>query len=100
LVAAFVTWLWWEELTIEHGRAKVLSWLHRYHIEPEMVVVPKGSFQMGDVQGTGGNNEKPVRTVEFKKPFAIGKYEVSFAEYDRYLYAQGIKERNFPGDQG
>jgi formylglycine-generating enzyme required for sulfatase activity/energy-coupling factor transporter ATP-binding protein EcfA2 len=100
LVAAFVTWLWWEELTIEHGRAKVLGWLHRYHIEPEMVVVPKGSFQMGDVQGTGGNNEKPVRTVEFKKPFAIGKYEVSFAEYDRYLYAQGIKERNFPGDQG
>ena len=55
---------------------------------------------MGDVQGTGGNNEKPVRTVEFKKPFAIGKYEVSFAEYDRYLYAQGIKERNFPGVQG
>ena len=36
----------------------------------------------------------------FRKPFAIGKYEVTFAEYDRYLYAQGIKERNFPSDQG
>lgn len=55
---------------------------------------------MGDVRGTGYDDEKPVRTVEFKKRFAIGKYEVSFAEYDRYLYAQGVKERNFPSDQG
>ncbi|MGH8576662.1 MAG: SUMF1/EgtB/PvdO family nonheme iron enzyme [Gammaproteobacteria bacterium] len=100
LVAAFVTWLWWEELTIEHGRAKVLTWLHRYHIEPEMVEIPAGSFQMGDLQGTGDADEKPVRKVEFQRPFAIGKHEVTFAEYERYLYAQGFKERNFPSDQG
>ena len=100
LVAAFVTWLWWGELTIEHGRAKVLTWLHRYHIEPEMVEIPAGSFRMGDLQGTGEADEKPVRKVEFKGPFAIGKHEVTFAEYERYLYAQGFKERNFPSDQG
>jgi formylglycine-generating enzyme required for sulfatase activity len=99
LAAAFVTWLWWEELTIEHARAKVLTWVHRYHIEPEMVEIPAGSFQMGDLQGSGDENEKPIRTVEIKK-FAIGKHEVTFVEYDRCLYAQGIKERNFPGDQG
>ena len=100
LVAAFVTWIWWRELTIEHGRAKVLTWLHRYHIEPEMVEIPAGSFQMGDVQGTGTVDEKPIRKVEFQEPLAIGKYEVTFAEYERYLYAQGIKERNFPSDEG
>lgn len=100
LVAAFVTWLWRGELTIEHGRGKVLTWLHRYHIEPEMVEIPAGSFQMGDLQGTGDADEKPVRKMEFQKPFAIGKYEVTFAEYERMLYAQGIKERNFPSDQG
>jgi formylglycine-generating enzyme required for sulfatase activity len=100
LVAAFVTWLWWGELTIEHGRAKVLTWLHRYHIEPEMVEIPAGSFQRGDLQGTSEADEKPVRKVEFQKPFAIGKYEVTIPEYERYLYAQGFKEHNFPSDQG
>ncbi|MGH8575097.1 MAG: formylglycine-generating enzyme family protein, partial [Gammaproteobacteria bacterium] len=100
LVAAFVTWLWWGELTIKHGLAKVLTLLHRYHIEPEMVEIPAGTSQMGDLQGKGEADEKPVRTVEFQRRFAIGKYEVSFAEYERYLYAQEIKERNFPSDQG
>ena len=80
LVAAFVTWLWWGELTIEHGRGKVLTWLHRYYIEPEMVEIPVGSFQRGDLQGTGDADEKPVGKVEFQRPFAIGKYEVTFAE--------------------
>ena len=65
-----------------------------------MVEIPAGSFQMGDLQGTGEADEKPVRRVEFQKPFAIGKYEVTFAEYERMLYAQGIRERNFPSDQG
>jgi hypothetical protein len=100
LVAAFVTWLWWEEKTVEHGLAKVLTPLHYYHIEPEMVKIPAGSFRMGDLQRTGDTDEKPIRKVEFQRPFAIGKYEVTFAEYERYLYAQGIKERNFVSDQG
>jgi formylglycine-generating enzyme required for sulfatase activity len=42
---------------------------------PEMVVLPAGSFHMGD------NNEKSVHLVEIPQSFAVGKYEVSQAEW-------------------
>jgi TIR domain/Sulfatase-modifying factor enzyme 1 len=44
---------------------------------PEMVIVPAGSFQMGDVQGGGAKDELPVRNVKIQKPFAVGRYEVT-----------------------
>jgi formylglycine-generating enzyme required for sulfatase activity len=64
---------------------------------PEMVVVPAGSFQMGDIQGGGRQNEQPVRTVRIEKRFAIGRFEVTFEEYDQFANETG---RNLPGDQG
>ena len=56
---------------------------------PEMVVVPAGSFRMGDLQGGGGDHEKPVHTVTIGRPFAVGKYEVTFAEWDACVSAGG-----------
>ena len=44
---------------------------------PEMIVVPAGSFQMGDMQGRE-KSALPVHTVRIPKPFAIGRYEVTF----------------------
>lgn len=41
--------------------------------------------------------ELPVHTVAFEEPFAIGKHEVTFAEYDRFAKATGTEK---PGDQG
>ena len=64
---------------------------------PEMVVLPAGSFRMGDVQGGGDKNELPVRTVRIQKSFAIGRYEVTFEDYDQFAKATG---RNLPSDQG
>ncbi len=55
---------------------------------PEMVVVPSGRFQMGDIQGDGYDTEKPVHWVNIES-FAIGKYEVTFAEYDKFAQATG-----------
>jgi formylglycine-generating enzyme required for sulfatase activity len=51
---------------------------------PAMVVVPAGSFVMGYPPGDSGrfHQEGPVRTVTFAKPFAIGKFEVTFDEWD------------------
>ena len=51
---------------------------------PEMVVVPAGSFLMGSPESEWGRygNEGPVHRVEIAKPFAIGVYEVTFAEWD------------------
>jgi formylglycine-generating enzyme required for sulfatase activity len=48
---------------------------------PEMVVLPSGRFDRGDVHGDGYGNEKPVRTVKIAQPFAIGKYEVTQGEW-------------------
>jgi formylglycine-generating enzyme required for sulfatase activity len=55
---------------------------------PELVIVPPGSFEMGDPEAGGGfvpfmkSAEGPVRTVTIAQPFAIGRFEVTFAEWD------------------
>jgi hypothetical protein len=64
---------------------------------PEMVVVPAGTFKMGDIQGKGGDAEKPVHTVSIAKPFAIGRYPMTFEDYDRFASATS---RPLPNDQG
>ncbi|RVT93393.1 formylglycine-generating enzyme family protein [Sphingomonas crocodyli] len=50
---------------------------------PEMVVLPTGGFLMGSTSAEEGRkaDEGPVRRVAFARPFAIGKYEVSFDEW-------------------
>jgi len=54
--------------------------------EPEMVIIPAGSFQMG---GTKFDHERPIHTVTFAKPFKLGKYPVTFAEYDVFTAETG-----------
>ncbi len=48
---------------------------------PEMVVVPPGSFRMGDLHGVGYFSEKLIHTVRIDYAFAIGKFEVTFDEW-------------------
>ena len=61
---------------------------------PAMVVVPAGSFMMGSPAGT----EDPLHRMEISKPFAVGKHEVTFAEWDACVSAGGCGYR--PGDRG
>jgi formylglycine-generating enzyme required for sulfatase activity len=63
---------------------------------PKMVRIPAGWFRMGDIQGSGRDDEKPVHWVSVNK-FAMGKYEVTFAEYDKFANATGRKK---PEDLG
>ncbi|TGO01969.1 hypothetical protein PN36_32970 [Candidatus Thiomargarita nelsonii] len=65
-------------------------------IGPEMVWIPAGTFRMGDIQGDGYSNELPVHEVSMDD-FAMGRYEVTFAEYDKFAEATG---RAKPDDQG
>jgi len=61
-----------------------------------MVVIPAGTFRMGDIQGGGWSDEQPVHQVSVAR-FAMGKYEVTFAEYDKFAEATG---RSKPDDYG
>ncbi len=60
---------------------------------PEMVVVPAGDFLMGDFTA----KKRAPQKVQIRKPFAIGKYEVTFKEYDQFAMAT---ERFLPDDEG
>ena len=58
-----------------------------------MVLVQGGTFQMGS---NSYNSEKPVHNVTVSS-FYISKYEVTFAEYDKFCDATG---RSKPDDEG
>ena len=48
---------------------------------PELVVVPAGGYMMGSTSPNAPQLEKPQHRVTFARPFAIGKYEVTQAEW-------------------
>jgi len=56
---------------------------------PEMVVVPSGHYRMGHVSGMGSPDERPVHKVIISYPFAMGKYEVTLVEYEKFARATG-----------
>ena len=68
---------------------------------PEMVVVPAGSFRMGSPRSEmlRGDDEGPQHTVTIPEPFAVGKYEVTFAEWDACVAAGGCGGLR-PDDRG
>ncbi len=55
---------------------------------PDMVVLPAGSFTMGSPESEEGRepadkgSESPQHRVTIARPFAVGKFEVTFAEWD------------------
>ncbi|MDX1537111.1 formylglycine-generating enzyme family protein [Arsukibacterium sp.] len=51
---------------------------------PELVVVPKGAFMMGSPDMEEGRtlDEGPRHKVTINHAFALGRFEVTFAEYD------------------
>ena len=58
---------------------------------PEMVVVAAGSFMMGSPETEEGrwSDEGPQHRVTIGSPFAVGVYEVTFAEWDACVGAGG-----------
>jgi formylglycine-generating enzyme required for sulfatase activity len=62
---------------------------------PEMVVVPAGRFAMGS---EASSDEMPVHQVKVARPFAVGKFEVTFAEWDACVADGGCS--HVPDDQG
>ncbi len=65
---------------------------------PEMVVVPAGDFTMGSNEGA--SDEKPPHKVTIAKAFAVGKFEVTFAEWAACVSGGGYSSNKAPGDEG
>jgi formylglycine-generating enzyme required for sulfatase activity len=63
---------------------------------PTMIWVSTGRFLMGDIRGSGWDNEGPVQEVAVER-FAIGIYPLSFDEYDKFAEFTG---REKPYDHG
>jgi formylglycine-generating enzyme required for sulfatase activity len=61
----------------------------------ELVRIPAGTFQMGDLSGTGWSNEQPVHDVTISQPFYLGKYEVTQAQWEAVM---GPTSFYFTGD--
>ena len=63
---------------------------------PVMLVIPSGSFTMGSPENEADRSADEVQhAVSIKRHFAIGKYQVTFAEYE--LFARAT-DRETPSD--
>ena len=63
-----------------------------------MLAIPSGRFTMGSPDSeTGRNAGEARRVVQIAKSFAIGKYEVTFDDYERFARAT---DREVPSDEG
>lgn len=65
---------------------------------PEMVVLPRGRFLMGSDEGS--RREGPARWVDIDYPLAVGRYEITFFEWDMCRREKGCKENPDDEDWG
>ena len=63
---------------------------------PELVVIPPGKFMMGSPrhEENRGDDEGPQHEVRITYPFAVGRYPVTFEEYDRFAKLTGREQPN------
>jgi formylglycine-generating enzyme required for sulfatase activity len=82
---------------------EVKELLGRVYAQQISLVPVKGDcFQMGDIFGDGRENEKPVHEV-CVQDFAMGKYEVTVAEFKRFVEVTGYvtdAEKGTGGSKG
>jgi formylglycine-generating enzyme required for sulfatase activity len=86
VVGGPLAWLEREGATVKFATSVVMARLHLVSVaEPEMVPI---FSQQGDTSGRESQDEQSVRQVTIK-PFAMGKFEVTFQEYERYVELTG-----------
>jgi hypothetical protein len=91
--------VWWasrNNLPFDYAVQKPLWFLRSlagHPLLPEMVDIPPGSFTMGclagrdDVEGATCGKDDVAHQVTLSRPFALGRYELTFREYDYYVWA-------------
>jgi formylglycine-generating enzyme required for sulfatase activity len=101
---SFFLWVTDRNMNAHVGMGVLLAKLNLYILQPEMVKVSAGTFMMGSPAPTSPaadpdarENEFNQHKVEFDHPFRIGKYEVTFDEYE--VFAR-LTNRTVPNDRG
>ncbi len=61
---------------------------------PEMVILPSGTFQMGDLDRKGEADEKPVRFMSISDPIAMSRGEVTVSEFAEFVKVTGHSTGN------
>ncbi len=69
---------------------------------PEMIAVPAGDFMMGSLSTDKNRfaNEGPRHKVSIPEPFAVSKYQVTFAEWDACVSVGGCTQEGRANDAG
>lgn len=52
---------------------------------PDLVVIPAGSFRMGDITGLGLDNERPVQSQDLKQSYGISETEISVKAFATFV---------------
>jgi formylglycine-generating enzyme required for sulfatase activity len=68
---------------------------------PEMVAIPAGDFLMGSPDGEEGSDpdERPQHRVTIARPFSVGRFAITFDEWDACVTAGGCRSYR-PADRG
>lgn len=68
---------------------------------PDMIVIPAGQFMMGspDDEDSSEENERPRHRVTFANRFAVGRFSISFDEWDACVADRGCRGYR-PADRG
>ncbi|HEY3320647.1 MAG TPA: SUMF1/EgtB/PvdO family nonheme iron enzyme [Planctomycetota bacterium] len=70
-------------------------------VKMEMVLVPAGEFMMGSDDADAKPQEKPVHKVQISKPFYMGKYPVTIAQFRAFVDAMKFQtEAEKAGNRG
>jgi formylglycine-generating enzyme required for sulfatase activity len=69
---------------------------------PELIVVPSGEFVMGSPESEAGrgSDEGPQHRVTISRPFAVGRFSVTFDEWDACVADGGCDGYNPPDGWG
>jgi formylglycine-generating enzyme required for sulfatase activity len=87
----------WHDAKLEVGGATRDCWST---VCPEMVLLPPGRFTMGspDTEADRVKDEGPQHAVHISRAFLVGRYEVTFAEWEACYRAGGCSF--LPSDHG
>ncbi len=78
-------------MSVAAGTAPVPRQLHDCPDCPELVIVPRGRFQMGSDDAEKGRPEGPLHTVRIRRAFALGRTEVTVGQFRRFVEQSGYQ---------